>query len=368
MIPTAGGIALVSVVTPFLAFAFLAVGLRLYVRVVLLKNPGADDWLCLGAVACSLGTYLSNMVSVAVGFGDPLPTIMPENIPVLLQTLWISPPLWGLSSALVKTSIISSYLRIWSSKRFKLFCHSLLGVTALFGLTLFCGGIFACVPISLSFTPPDPMSRDPRHCLNLPLFMFATSTVNTALDLLIFGIPVPLVRRLQIARRQRYALLAVFTIGGVACVASIMRLVSIYQLGETTDPSSGGVELGLWSGVENNLAIICACLPTLRPVLARVFPRLLSGATTATGSASTPSWRGTGTGRKTQLPRATRDENGTYRMRELHSSEYNPIKDADGDVEMGTIRVASTFRVDVERVRRPAPLYVDKHNRSFMDI
>lgn len=47
-------IPLIGVVTPFLAIAFLAVGVRLYVRVTSLKNSGWDDWLCLGAVVSHL--------------------------------------------------------------------------------------------------------------------------------------------------------------------------------------------------------------------------------------------------------------------------------------------------------------------------
>ncbi|KAI2641734.1 hypothetical protein GGS26DRAFT_15108 [Hypomontagnella submonticulosa] len=366
-------IPLIGVVTPFLAIAFLAVGVRLYVRVTSLKNSGWDDWLCLGAVLCSVATYSANVAGIVVGFGDPLPSMTPEDRYIALQTLWISPPLWGLSSALIKMSIIASYMRIWSSKRFTLLCRILLALVGLFGLTLFFGGVFACIPISLSWVPPSPATRDPAHCMNLPQFMFVTSILNTAADLAILAIPVPLVRRLQIAPRQRAALMLVFTIGTIVCIASIMRLVLIFQLGATTDPSTGGLTLGIWSGVENNLAIICACLPTLRPILAQLFPKLLS---TTRGGRSTPSWVGTGTGtgvgaaRRWTQQRAIRDENGPYRMRELHSSDFSHDEDDDGkpdneDIEMGRIRVKSTFRVDV--VHSPPPVRVDMYDhRSNM--
>ncbi|KAI1776203.1 hypothetical protein F4818DRAFT_374246 [Hypoxylon cercidicola] len=355
-------IPLVVVFTLLLAIAFVAVGLRLYVRVALLKNPGWDDWLCLASVCCALATYLSNMGTVAVGFGDPLPSMTPEDRETALQTLWISPPLWGLSSALIKMSIVASYLRIWSSKKFKLLCRLLLLLIAVFGLTLFLGGVLACVPVRLSWQPPG--ARDARRCIDLPRFMFATSTLNTAVDLLVLAVPVPLVRRLQIARKQRIALLAVFTVGAVVCVASVMRLVSIYRLQASTDPSAGGVSLGLWSGVELALAVICACLPTLRPVLARAFPRLLLHTTVD----SAPSWRGTGTGtavRRGGTQRTTADENGTYRMRELPSNDFgsDDTTSGNGDVERGVIKVESTIDINIEQDSVPAS-YVDTHDRS----
>ena len=56
-------------------------------------------------------------------------------------------------------SIIVSYMRIWSSKRFTLLCRILLTLVGLFGLTLFFGGVLACIPISLSWTPPYPPEK-----------------------------------------------------------------------------------------------------------------------------------------------------------------------------------------------------------------
>ncbi|KAI0849949.1 hypothetical protein F5Y00DRAFT_46701 [Daldinia vernicosa] len=344
------GIPLIGVVTPFLALAFLTVGLRLHVRMTLLRNPGVDDWLCLGAALCSLGTYLANVVGIAVGFGNPLPSMTPEEQDVALKTLWISPPLWGLSSSLVKISIVTSYLRIWSGKRFKLLCHVSICVISIFGTTLFLGGIFACVPVSLSWAPP--LGPDPRHhCMDLPLFMFATSVLNTAIDLAVLAIPIPLFRKLRIAPKQRAALTAVFTVGVVVCIASVMRLVTLRQLSSRAeeDPSVSGLPLGIWSGVELDLGVICACLPTLRPMLARAFPRLLGSA----ADSELSSWRGT--------RRVTRDGNGSYRMRELRSNDEDD-KLRDGDVEMRMIKGTSGFP------RAPAPLHLDKSSKSYMDF
>ncbi|KAI1479722.1 hypothetical protein F4774DRAFT_114277 [Daldinia eschscholtzii] len=277
------------------------------------------------------------MAGVVVGFGNPLPSMTPEERLVALKTLWISPPLWGLSSSLIKMSIVTSYLRIWTGKRFKLFCYALISFIFMFGLTLFFGGVFACVPIHLSWLPHSPGSRNPQHCIDLPLFMFATSILNTALDLAILAIPIPLLRKLQIAPRQRVALTAVFTVGVIVCVASIMRLITLYQLRPAEDPSVSGLPLGIWSGVELDLAIICTCLPTLRPMLARVFP-CFQGSTMD----SSPSWRGT--------QRITRHANGPYCVHELHSDDESG-KLRNGDVEMRTLRTNSTFP------HAPAPLH-----------
>ncbi|KAI8966134.1 hypothetical protein F5Y11DRAFT_214288 [Daldinia sp. FL1419] len=286
---------------------------------------------------------------VAVGFGNPLLSMTPEQRDVALKTLWISPPLWGLSSSLIKMSIVTSYLRIWSSDRFKHICYALVVLLSLFGLTLFFGGIFACIPISHSWAPPDPESHDPKYCMDLPTFMFITSTLNTIIDLIVLAIPIPLFLKLQISPKQRAALTAVFTVGVIVCIASIMRLIALRQLRYDEDPSVSGLPLGIWSGVELNLAIICACLPTLRPVLARAFPRLLCYA-----AGSSPSRRGAST--------ITHDGNGSFRMYKLKSGGEDG-KLGDSDVEIRAMRENLVFP------RAPEPSYLDRYkNKSYMDL
>ena len=48
------------------------------------------------------------------------------------------------------------------------------------------------------------------------------------------------------------------------------------------DPPWASVNISAWANVEINLAIIIACIPTLRPVIAKFCPRLVE--TPAQGS------------------------------------------------------------------------------------
>ncbi|KAI0004029.1 hypothetical protein F4779DRAFT_79595 [Xylariaceae sp. FL0662B] len=340
---------LVAAVTPLEFIAALAVGLRLYVRVVLLENPGLDDWLCIGAQCCSLGAYLSSVVAIAVGFGSPLPSMALEDRMIILKALWISPGIWGLSSALVKMSIVSSYMRIWSSKPFVWMCYALLVIIALFGLALFLGSVLACVPVQLAWAPQSDRPRG--ACRDMPLFMFVASLLNTILDLLILAIPIPLFQRLQLPKKQRLALTVLFTIGAVVCISSIMRLVCIRQQGES-DPSANGIPLATWSGVENELSIICACLPILRPAVTRMLPKLVATVT------NPPGWNPR---RRTR----TFDENGTYRMRALASADSVRDNTRERMPEHGasTIQVDTSFTVDIESAKP----HNNKEPRSFFD-
>lgn len=60
-----------------------------------------------------------------------------------------------------------------------------------------------------------------------------------------------------------------------ACLISILRLYSLYVIADSPDVTWDNVEAATWSSGELNAAIICACLPTLKPIIGRLYPRFL---------------------------------------------------------------------------------------------
>lgn len=76
------------------------------------------------------------------------------------------------------------------------------------------------------------------------------------------------------------------------CIISILRLYYLYQASVSTDLTYDNVAPATWSAVEFNVAIMCACVPAMRPIISVMFPRLLSS--TSGHTASNPfSGRGT---------------------------------------------------------------------------
>lgn len=62
-----------------------------------------------------------------------------------------------------------------------------------------------------------------------------------------------------------------------ACVASIIRVPYIAAT-SLIDPSWSDTYGAIWSVVELTMGIVCACLPTLRPLYLHLFPRLATQA------------------------------------------------------------------------------------------
>ena len=61
-----------------------------------------------------------------------------------------------------------------------------------------------------------------------------------------------------------------------ACIVSAIRLYSLYNVAvRSTDTTWGNVGAAIWSSIEVNVGIICACLPTMKALVSRALPRLL---------------------------------------------------------------------------------------------
>jgi len=65
----------------------------------------------------------------------------------------------------------------------------------------------------------------------------------------------------------------VFALGGFTCIISILRLQSLLVFLQTTDFSYHNPLAAIWSSLEVNIGILCSCLPTLKAMIGRWFPR-----------------------------------------------------------------------------------------------
>lgn len=116
--------------------------------------------------------------------------------------------------------------------------------------------------------------------------------MNMITDFGIFAIPILPVLRLQMPRRRKLHLLGVFCLGFLyvietwalvdvfndpssACAISIVRLNELHRTKGSKDPLWDSAATAYWSAIELNVGILCACLPTLRPLIKKFAPRLL---------------------------------------------------------------------------------------------
>jgi len=130
--------------------------------------------------------------------------------------------------------------------------------------------IFQCTPVERAWDKSIPGS-----CINNTASWFANSIFSTLTDFIILMLPMRLVYQLQIPRPQKIALALVFCIGIFVVITACLRMTTL-QLGTTTSDVTYDIGPTMWSIVEQNVAIICACLPMFRGVVVAFFPRLFS--------------------------------------------------------------------------------------------
>ena len=70
-----------------------------------------------------------------------------------------------------------------------------------------------------------------------------------------------------------------------ACVASIVRVVAFNQVDES-DITYTIVTASVWTTIEQTMGIICACLPTIRPLFSRLLSHIKNKSSKGTDNSS----------------------------------------------------------------------------------
>lgn len=110
----------------------------------------------------------------------------------------------------------------------------------------------------------------------MPISRFSNAAMNIVTDTATTVLPLPVLKSLNLPKRQRYILMVVFGMGGVVCIISIMRLSALYAISVSNDVSWDNPLAAIWSSLEVNVGIVCSCIPTLKGCITRYFPRLFS--------------------------------------------------------------------------------------------
>ncbi|KAJ4383995.1 hypothetical protein N0V86_000839 [Didymella sp. IMI 355093] len=104
----------------------------------------------------------------------------------------------------------------------------------------------------------------------------ALSILNIIIDVFTLGLPIPIIARLQMPRRQKISVRAIFATGSFVCFVAIRRTTLLQPLMTLRDYTWDAVEQFQWCFAEVNAAIVCASAPALKPFFVRYLPGLLS--------------------------------------------------------------------------------------------
>lgn len=86
-----------------------------------------------------------------------------------------------------------------------------------------------------------------------------------------FFLPIPKLVKLQVDRTRRVGIVLTFLTGLFVTICSAIRLQYITRVDNFTNVTYYYNKIGLWTGLEAYLGIVCACMPTILGPIARFF-------------------------------------------------------------------------------------------------
>ncbi|KAJ5562498.1 Integral membrane protein [Penicillium sp. DV-2018c] len=259
----------VSVVFTVLATCFVA--MRMFTRVKLMRRVEGNDWMVMIALANSYVFMALDVIEAVSGMGMHLEDIPPHILERQMKAFWLTIPFYNAAVLCAKASILLQYFRVFPTKRMRIICWIMITVLGVYGTWAIISAFFNCVPVAKFW---DTSLKG--FCLSKKGLWFSNASMHIATDIAILIIPIPALMAVDLPRRQKIALMIMFGLGGFVCITSIVRLVSLKKISDSKDPTYDNVGAAAWSAVECNTGIICACLPTLKPLIARLFPGMIT--------------------------------------------------------------------------------------------
>jgi hypothetical protein len=263
----------------FVVIGPVLMALRFWARLRRGGTLGADDWSALGALAFTLLLMGSLVGSCQNGMGRHFITLDKHEKFNAMKYFFMAQVSYKVAINLIKCSLLLLYLKIFGGITwFRRASWALLFCVASYLVASVIVTIFQCKPLGRAFD-----KTVEGTCIDNTKFWYANAGFSIATDIIILLLPLQPVFMLQITLAQRLGLVAVFTLGIFVVITSCLRITTLDILATTPDQTYDIANV-MWTIIEPNIAVTCACLPILRPFFAKLLPMLRSKGSYASNS------------------------------------------------------------------------------------
>jgi hypothetical protein len=173
----------------------------------------------------------------------------------------------------VKHSLLLFYATLTIDHYPRISIYAMHCVAFAFGTTCILVTLFQCHPISKMWDGPEDNGL-PGHCVNMNDFNYFNSSFMLATDLVLYAMPLAFTWRLHVSRPQRVAVNLLFALGGLVLAASGTRVYFVHIQATHPDFTYRFAMTMVCAVIENHLAIIVACAPSIKVILLHIFPSL----------------------------------------------------------------------------------------------
>ena len=287
-----------AVTIAMIVICTLFVGFRMISRAAIVKKIALDDYLIMLAWAIAVGLSAAICFGCAWGLGRHEENIPPEWQQTLRKADYVFSVLYQPALMATKTSILAFYLSLpTQNKIFKWACIATGFVVNAGGLALGLFTVFQCQPVSGAWTTPVPSSA---NCTDIITIYLSSTPLNLITDLALLFLPIPILTGMRLPKKQKVILIITFSFGAFVAAVDVVRIVYLQsaaatRLKEVQSTSHGADNPSrqqeradsdfswyaalsfMWSAIEVDVGIMCACVPGLKPLVARFLPNMLRG-------------------------------------------------------------------------------------------
>ncbi|KAF4992906.1 hypothetical protein FGRMN_6849 [Fusarium graminum] len=239
---------------------------------------GLDDLFVGSAMLLTIPCIAINAHGlIPNGMGLDIWTVQPQEITNFGLYFYIMTILYFTLQTFLKLSMIFFYLRIFPTRGVRRALWATVIFNCLYGLIYIIITIFQCRPIHLFWTKWQNEEHLEGSCININYMTWSSGGLTIALDAWILSIPLSQLRKMNMDWKKKIGVGIMFSVGIFVTIMSILRLNAVIKLRAGLGANNATweyTEFALWSSIEISTGIICACLPSFRVLLVRIFPKL----------------------------------------------------------------------------------------------
>ncbi|MCJ1430187.1 hypothetical protein MMC29_008103 [Sticta canariensis] len=242
-----------------LVLTAFVVTVRLFSNYRAIRGLGWDDGFCVIATVLLLiyvGISLDMRKNARHENDIPITWIKPS----VVKKLYVQGIISGPMMFFAKSSLFLLYYRLFTTRKF--IRHAIVFGIAFSFIIYFSNmtivGVLCAPQVGHHW---DWMTV--VKCSRSPVFGFALGIQNLALDIYLVILPIPVILSLQLSAKKKIGVLAIFMVGLLALVASIVSLIYRTKLWQGTDPSWNGFICVIWTMIETGMTITCSSASAL---------------------------------------------------------------------------------------------------------
>ncbi|GES59683.1 putative integral membrane protein [Aspergillus terreus] len=262
--------AIIIVTAAVLALSTLAVSLRCYTRLYIVRAFGWDDKTMLTAIALNIAFCICTFVGATYGIGQKNAWFLerPNNLHIALFSWWLGQIFYILTCVVAKTSIALTLLRITVVRTHAIILYIATTFNIIVGLLFFFFTIFQCKPIDFFWhrMTEHGSCLDPDILIGIAYLYTVVAAVN---DFTIGLLPIFMIWNLQMRPRTKFSLAVILGLGMVAGAAVIIRIPFLPNY-KDKEFLYATWQISIWSNVEANLGIAAGSMSTIRPLIRKL--------------------------------------------------------------------------------------------------